>query len=155
MYGFDCIPLSSRNIKDAVSVQGTIVKGVLGLGKRNRHSNLLQALNIDKVDKCIVKNTLNFYNRLCKVDSPASKLQCEFLSHYLKTGNTIEGTLIHKIVSFGYSPIDVMFKDCKINLPQTTNNGIVDSLKFLLYHDNYVKPWSDEFYFVKMLTRAF
>ncbi len=36
-----------------------------------------------------------------------------------------------------------------------TANGIVDSLRTLLYEDNYLKPWSNEYLLVKLLTKSF
>jgi isoprenylcysteine carboxyl methyltransferase (ICMT) family protein YpbQ len=34
-------------------------------------------------------------------------------------------------------------------------DGVVDSIKYLLCHENYVKPWTDEIIFVSLFTRAF
>jgi hypothetical protein len=70
LYGTECIPLSKSNLKDINSTQGTIVKSVMGVSKRSHHTELLQALNIEKVDSVVTRNSLNFYNRLFKVDSP-------------------------------------------------------------------------------------
>ena len=38
------------------------------------------------------------------------------------------------------------------NMP---NDGLVDTLRALLLCENYVKPWSNEYYLVKLLTRTF
>ena len=34
-------------------------------------------------------------------------------------------------------------------------DGLADTLHNILLHDNYVKPWSDEYSMVKLLTRSF
>jgi hypothetical protein len=155
LYGTDCIPLSSNNVKDLVSTQGSIVKNVLGLSKRSHHSNLLHALNADKVDNLIVRNTLNFYNRIFKVDSPVSSLQCKFLSSYICTGKLIKDTILYKIVNYGYSPLAVISRTERFHSNVNKSNGIIDSLRYLIHHDNYVKPWSDEYFMAKVLTKAF
>ena len=35
------------------------------------------------------------------------------------------------------------------------DNGIVDTLRYLLCHDNFLKPYSDEYIIVSLLTKAF
>lgn len=158
LYGTECIPLSKSNAKDINSTQGTIVKNMLGISKRSHHTNLLQAVHIAKCDGTILRNCLNFYNRLFKVNSPVLSLQSKFLSSYLNTGELINGTILHKIVSHGYDPLEVIFCDKKFNNPScnsTTENGIVHSLRQLIFDDNYIKPWSEEYFLTKLLTKAF
>ena len=155
LYGSDCIPLSSNNIKDLISSQGTIIKNVLGLSKRNHHTNLMHALDIKKVDDMVMKNTVNFYNRIFKVDTPLSNLQYKFLSHYIATGKLIKGSILQRIVSAGHSPVNIMLKYRNVNSSSYADNGIVQSLKYLIHHENYTKPWSDEYFMTKMLTKAF
>ena len=158
LYGMESIPLSDKDVKNLRTSQSNILKGVLGLSKRNHHSKLLLALGIPVIDDVIVKNTLSFYNRIFSVDSPLVQLQSNFLSDYLKTGCTVKNTLIDKIVTMGFSPLsvamDASFK-CKLSCKTQDDAGIVDSLQYLLFHDNYIQPWSDEYSLVKMLTRAF
>ena len=93
-----------------------------------------------------------------KVNSPVLSLQSKFLSSYLNTGELINGTILHKIVSHGYDPLEVIFCDKKFNNPScnsTTENGIVHSLRQLIFDDNYIKPWSEEYFLTKLLTKAF
>ena len=157
LYGTECIPLSDKDIKKLRMSQTNVLKGVLGLSKRNHHSNLLSALGLPMVDDVIVKNTLGFYNRIFNVDSPLVQMQNNFLCHFLKTGCTMKNTMIDKIVNMGFSPLsiamDTSFK-CKFS-SHTQADGTVDSLRYLLFHDNYIQPWSDEYRLVKLLTQAF
>ena len=37
----------------------------------------------------------------------------------------------------------------------TNDDGIVDSLKHLLHHENYQQPWSLEHLLANLLTKAF
>ena len=157
LYATECIHLNSGNLRDFKSCQGTIIKQAMGLGKRRHHTNLLSALNIPSLEAVIKKNTLNFYKRIFKVESPLLELQSKLLSYYIKTGLTINGTLLHRIINYGYSPIEVMSKSEKIKVTNDLydSNGIVHSLRFLIFNDNYIKPFSDEYMMVKLLTSSF
>ena len=90
---------------------------------------------------------LVLYNKLFKTESLVSNLQCKFHSYYISTGKTIQGKLIHKIVTSGYSPIEILFKEQKIKcISSRESNGIIESLNYLLFHDNYIKPWLDKYF---------
>ena len=97
------------------------------------------ALNIPKIDDLISKNTLGFYNRKFNVDSPLLCMQKNLLEHYIISGCSYKNNVIDKVISMGFSPmaiaIDPVFK-C---------TGLIDSLRYLLYQDNYIKPYSDEY----------
>ena len=77
LYGSDCINLSSTDIKTMETSQGKIIKQSLGLSKYSRNTNLLQALNINKVSHNIIHSTLSLWNRLFCVNLP--------LKHYART----------------------------------------------------------------------
>ena len=95
-------------------------------------------------------------NSIFKSDTPTAKLNSLLLARYVTLGELTPGTLIHKLVKFGFSPISVAFNDPNIpSLFQKTACGIIDSLQNLLYHQNFVKPYSDEHYFVHLLTKSF
>ena len=74
LYGSDCINLSSTDIKTMDTSQGKIIKQSLGLSKHSRNTNLLQALNINKVSHTINHSTLSLWNRLFCVESPTQTL---------------------------------------------------------------------------------
>ena len=160
LYGTECIPLSASDMHSLKSTQSNIIKNVLGLSKRNHHSKLLLALNIPKIDDVISKNTLGFYNRIFNVDSPLLCMQKNLLEHYIISGCSYKNTVIDKVISMGFSPmaiaIDPVFK-CKIKLSYNFNEdaGLIDSLKYLLYQDNYIKRDSDEFTLVNLMTKSF
>ena len=70
----------------------------------------------------------------------------------------INGTLIDKIVKSGLSPVSVAFNGSSasnVNVNSTKTCGIIDSLQNLLYHQNFMKPYSDEHYCAHLLTKAF
>ena len=102
----------------------------------------------------INNNVCKLFHRIFRTNTPARDLQMTFLSHYLSSGQIIKGTILHKLVSIGVSPTHCAFHVPK-NEPLTTPDGLVDSLKYLIYHDNYIKPDSDEHSLVMMMLKAF
>ena len=67
-----------------------------------------------------------------------------------------QGSLLERVVRSGQSPINLL-----INKPVNFNNvhsnvldGHIDSLKMLLCHENFVKPYSDEHLLVHLLTTS-
>ena len=58
------------------------------------------------------------------------------------------------IVSTGFSPLNVIFDYCKPVFSDPVD-GVVDSLRALLCHDNFLKMYSEEHLLVSLLTRAF
>ena len=135
-------------------MQGTIIKRVMGINKRSHHSNLLRALNITPIDKLIGNNAIGLYHRIYKVNTLAKQFQSILLTNYILSCKTIRGTLLDRVVAAGHNPLDVVF-----NKPKQEHrfepDGVVDSLKYLLNHDNYTKPGSDEHILATLLTKAF
>ena len=138
------------------SLQGCLIKQCLGLGKRHRHSNLLKALGIKTVESLICERSSSLYYRIFNIDSPVRDLNLFFLDLFLTTGKTIEGTLSHGIVRQGNSLVSVALGSRPSRAPQNSdNNGVVDSIKFLVFHENFIKPYKEEHLLVSLLTRAF
>ena len=77
-----------------------------------------------------------------------------YLSQYVLYGVLTPGSLLDRVVRSGHSPINLV-----INPPVNINNvpyldGHVDSLRVLLYHANFIKPFSDEHLLVHLLTTS-
>ena len=49
------------------SVQGRLIKQSIGLSKLSHNTELLTAINIEKVDDIVNKNVLSLYNCILKV----------------------------------------------------------------------------------------
>ena len=130
----------------------------LGLSKTARTSYLLKSLNIPHVHSVLSQKSASFYHSVFKYDTPATELNTILLSRYISTGELINGTLIDKIVKSGLSPVSVAFNGSSasnVNVNSTKTCGIIDSLQNLLCHQNRMKPYSDEHYFVHLLSKAF
>ena len=155
LYGMECVHVPKTMLSQLETVQGNHIKQSLGLSRTARTSYLLDSLHLPTVQHVLSKKSASFYNSIFKSDTPTAKLNSLLLARYVTLGELIPGTLIHKLVKFGFSPISVAFNDPNIpSLFQKTACGIIDSLQNLLYHQNFVKPYSDEHYFVHLLTKS-
>ena len=56
--------LTQNDLRYAKSIQGNIIKRVMGLNKRSHHSNLLKALIVPSVDNVIKKLTATLHKHL-------------------------------------------------------------------------------------------
>ena len=74
-------------------------------------------------------------------------------------GNTIKGTLLDRVVGAGVNALKLILDnppstswDCDVNKEE---DGLVNSLRFLLHHKEYNKPSSEEHILVTLLTKSF
>ena len=148
--------MSEANLKRLSATQSNLVKYFMGLGKRHRHTNLLTAMNICSIKSVLAGRVLSLYNRMFKCESPLKDLNLFLLSKYLTTGSLIKGTILHRVVSMGESPVKSIFNYCpNKQCAGSINDGTVDSVKYLIHHTNYIKPWSTEYGLCKLLCKAF
>ena len=151
--GIASSPLNDKQLEKLESTQGTLVKKFLGLGKHQRHSKLLQALNIPRMSMEINARRLSLARRICMVRSPARHLHLYNLSKYMLKGETVNGTLIDQIVKAGYSPFLATFYRLPVNKLEYKECGMVDSLRGLLSDSNYNRRNSLQYHLVRLLTR--
>ena len=64
----------------------------------------------------------------------------------------IPGTLVDRVLGLGVCPLSIYNKYTPI---QSKQSGLVDSIRVMLLTENFIKPWSDEYLLVKLLTRSF
>lgn len=164
MYGMDCMHLSQANWKQTESLQGTLIKKSCGLSKRSHHSDVLSALHISKLKPIVTHNILSLFNRTMKTSSPHKDLCCSLLGIFMSKNKLYPGTIVNYIVNEGYSPISCAFNSDnflqkafhQLNVCNySSNDPIIDSLKYLLFHENYQKPYSMEYSLSKLLTKSF
>ena len=137
------------------SVQGSLIKQSIGLSKLSHNTALLKALNIEKIEDIVNRNVLPLYNRIFKVESPARRLMQHLLSRFICYGKTVPGTLLDRVVSMGESPTKRALNSQHVPKTSVTNNdGLVDSIRHLLFTDNFTKPYSHEHLLVHLLTTA-
>ena len=152
-YGCDAISLSTKSLSQLETVQSNLIKQSLGLSKRSKSTCLLDAMSVKKVKDRIRLSSSSLLRRIYCNDTPVKSLTNYFMSLYLARGVLIPGTLVHRIISYGLSPIKCIFN--KIYLPADPVCGVTDSLKMLLRNENFIKPYSEEHVLSSLLTRSF
>ena len=89
------------------------------------------------------------------MESPARRLMQHLLFRVICYVETVPGTLLDRVVSRGESPRKRAFNCQHVSETSGTNNdGLVDSIRHLLFTDNFTKPYSHEHRLVHMLTTA-
>jgi hypothetical protein len=154
LYGLDYLPVSDGLIRKMDSTQGSIMKRVCGLAKRSHHSRLIRALGIENTTLMLTKITASLYYRIFQVNCPTRDLCIYDLSQYICGGQIVPGTIIDRVIKYGLCPVKCAFEKYMPNSCYEPD-GVVDSLRHLLYHDNYIKPWSSEYMLTTLLTKAF
>ena len=144
---------SPLDITKMEKFQGGMIKNVMGVSKRSHHTSLLHAMDIHSIQEVLEKKSLTLYNKIFRYSSPARDLN---MSEYFVHSRRYPGTLLDKIVSFGYSPAECAFaKRCNKYKYKSVKDGVVDSLKTLIYTENFVKSWSSEHILTTLLLKAF
>jgi hypothetical protein len=82
------------------------------------------------------------------------------LANYMQSGRYNRKTLLGRAIESGESVLKVAFcqdkfSKCYANSYANIDNGIVDSLKVLIMHENFIKHYSEEHILTRLLTRAF
>jgi hypothetical protein len=151
LYGCAALDVSKRDLKRLESEQGSLVKRSLRIGKRSHHSALLRAMNIPSVEADLTRQTAGLVDRILAKPSPCRDLYILELSRRLAGVSSVPGTLVHRASSCGVSVINPL----PLRPAAATGDGLVDSIKALLCHEHFLKPYSEEHVLLKLLTRAF
>ena len=154
-YGCDCIPLTKASTAALNTSQANLVKQSMGLSKRCRSSYLLNAMYIQTMSDIVSKNCASLAFRIMKVQSSAQRVFTYLLSLFICDNILIPGSLIERLVSFGLSPIECAFNEKRS--PKNDDNaiGVCDSVRTLLMHVNFIKPYSEEHVLCSLMLRAF
>ena len=155
-YGLETINLPKDCINKIESAQGTLVKRFLGIGKRSHHSTLLKALYVPHVTETVTSKTISLFRRFFRVDSPLSTLYSYMLANYILHGSVTKGSILDRIIRLGLSPMQLI-SDASPGVLRSRphEDGVVDSLRYLTAHENFIKPWSEEHVLSVLLTRCF
>ncbi len=151
-YGSECMNISNRDDAQLDSTQGQLIKRSLGLSKRSYNTELFQAMNIKRASDLVSQNACSLFRRICSVSSPARNICLYHLYRYVLSGHLSQDTLLDKVIATRQSPISPALKKSSHTECQRSENGHVDSIRILLYHENFVKPYSAEHLLVHLLT---
>ena len=113
-------------------------------------------MSIPTIKENVLIRSLSLYPKLFLVDSPLQTINSFFLTEYCTKQILYAGTLIERIVNMGFSPIKCAFTKAKYNFEYETKcDGIVDSLRSLIFTKDFVNPKSTDFLTTVLLTKAF
>ena len=113
-----------------------------------------QGLGIHNVGSLLTRNTSSLYHRILKVNCEMRDLCVYDLAQYICHGHTVHGTILHRIAKHGMCPVKCAFEKL-MHFNDNESDGVVDSLRHLLCHENYVKPWLNEYILTTLLTKSF
>jgi hypothetical protein len=88
-----------------------------------------------------------------QIESPARQLYVHFLTKYMLTGKSSPDTTVHKIIQAGFSPTLALLKDTEMDLCPI-EDGVVDSIKYLLFSQGFQKLNNLEHRMVNLLTKS-
>lgn len=155
LYGMECTHLSATSMQQLETSQGNLIKQSLGLCKIARTSHLLHSMGIYNISDMVKKRYTTLYRSLFSLDNSCTMLNVNMLSQFLLSGCLFKGTLLSNIIQLGLSPIDLLMNSSHRKNPTSQPSGLVDSIKSLLFHENFLKPYSDEHFYVHLLTKSF
>ena len=157
VYGVESINVTSSSKKRMECTQASTVKRIVGIRNRSHHTHLLHALNVPQISTIVSNNVLSLWHRIFNVPSPARSICAKLLSDFMLSDQLIPGTLLHRVVTLGHSPVKCMLSRHRWagDGPGDIRDGVVDSLRYLVMHENFLKPYSDEHVLVTLLTKAF
>ena len=152
-YGCEVLHFKDADMTLLERQQSNSVKQFMGLGKRSRHSSLLAALGLNGVKTTVNDNVLALYHKLFSVNSQLRDINIFFLARYMCTSQVVKGSLLHRVVLTGNRPINIIHRCARTRKYHT--DGVVDSLKDMVFSDNFKNPSGIEFHLTKLLCSAF
>ena len=143
-------------MKSLECAQSNIARNVVGLNKRSHHSNLLHAVRIDKIETSVIRGILSLWYRIYQVDNQARVLSNAMLCDFINSWHLIPGTLIHCVMEAVFSIKCLSIKQqLTAHRAYNIHDGNDDSLRHLVCHENFVKPYSEEHILATLLVKAF
>ena len=91
-----------------------------------------------------------------QVDLPTRLLCAKLLSDFISYNHSDPGTFIDQIIKMNLSPVKCIFRRVIPNvIEEAHHDGVVESLRFLILHENFIKPYFSEHIIAFLLTKAF
>jgi len=148
MYGLDCLTLSQKEVSTLQTTQASLLKMIMGLSKKARSTNLIKAMGLYTVDDHLLLNKCKLLHRIFTTPS----ITRDFYTEVLLLPNVHGRTLVSDIQSYDVNPVQTLIKVPKLVYLE---NGVIDSLRFLVFNDNYNKQGSVEKCIVNILLASF
>ena len=153
-YRLECMGSTAIQMRRLESAQGNLIKQSIGLRKLSHNTALLKTLHIEKIEDIVNRNVISLYSIIVKVECPAHRLMQHLLYRFICYGRTVHGTLLDRVVYMGESPSTRAFNYQHVPASSATYDGLVDSIRHLLFTNNCTKPYSHKHLLVHLLTTA-
>jgi len=137
------------------SLQGRLVKLCIGVPKRNHHTAKLNALEIQLLQTVIRQQTMYLFYKIFKVDSQTKDICITLLPQYVLHKKLCAWTIVERLVRMEISPLEAAFARPLKWRQHSSHDGVVDTLKNLMMHEHFIKPWSGPHILTVMLTKSF
>ena len=72
----------------------------------------------------------------------------------VSNGTVIPGTLVDRMLQCGFSAVKSAFKFNQRVEKAQTESGVADTLRTLLMHEHFIKPYSEKHVMTALLLRA-
>ena len=82
-------------------------------------------------------------------------LNSYMLSSYIAKGIIIQRMFLSHVINMNVSPVKAVFKKIKKKCVSQYSNGLVDSIKNVIFSEEYIKPHSTEHTILNLLLRSF
>ncbi|MCG8430992.1 MAG: reverse transcriptase family protein, partial [Candidatus Omnitrophica bacterium] len=145
-YGCGSIYLSKGCLRKLNSFQGVITKRAFGLSKFLHHSPILGALEIISATDQVKQQTLNLMYRIGRVHCSARDL-------ILAVKDT-KGCLANRVVAYGVSLYSAILSKPRA-LKFVGEDGLRDSIRTVMYDNNFKNKMSQERIFLNALLSPF
>ena len=156
LYNLESTSIPDICTRQVENTQSSTIKRLLSFPVRSHHTNVLRALNLSKVQSRIDKATLSLWYCIFQVDSQTILLCAKLLSDFILYNYSVPVTLIDRIIKMKLSPVKCLFRRMIPNaIEEAHHDGVVESLRYLILHENFIKPYSSEHIIASLLTKAF
>jgi retron-type reverse transcriptase len=157
LYGLDSMYINGANLKRLNTTQASFIKRILGFKQRTHHSHLLRAVRVNHIEDYIKRNTISLWRRTFMINSLLRSLCAFNLARYIIHGKLTPGTIVERIVSYGLSPIEILFSKTQLGntVSHVSHDGVADSLRYLIMQEQFIKPYSSEHIIASLLVKAF
>lgn len=157
VYGAHCLSHCAKAIQTMEKFQSNSIKRIFGFSKRSHHSKLLGALNIRSVSDVINEQKVLLYKRIFTRNTPVGNLNIVLLGQFLGENSLIPGTLLSSVVGCDVPPLLVAFSKRfrKYGSVASDSDGVIDSLRSLIFMKNFNHRNSKEKCTANLLVRAF
>ena len=140
LYATQCYQLTKSDLRELEMTQARLLKAALGLKNHCRNTELLRSLKVQRISTSIELSHIDMLKSCLLGNSSAnvfysyfiSKMSCGRPVHNSLASRSINTFSMNSISVFKYVSDELYAKQCKKKMQAFSQNGITDSITFLL-----------------------